>query len=169
MKWVTRAHVDVDRVACSWLIKRYIDADAEFYFVAKEHVLETAKKEQAIPFDIEGSELEDKDDSCTFTAFLCKYELLDSGLTNLGDLMNAYCLPERYSHPFVSCLDAVSKGFSLLFPDDLENIEQQFCFFDALYTFYKIQTKEATKTLPIKKKEESNLLFTFSQETKNKS
>lgn len=70
MKWITRSHVHVDRVACPWLITRFIDSDAEFLFVPKSKVLEVAKKEAAIPFDTPGAEFHHRDDLCTFDVLI---------------------------------------------------------------------------------------------------
>jgi hypothetical protein len=165
MKWVTRAHIHIDRAACPWLIKRFIDTEAEFFFVAKEHVLETAKTEKATPFDIPGIELSHDDDSCTFVSFLNKYNLSEPALWKLGDLINIAQRGDFKSHPFASCLDAISQGYSLLFPDDLENIEQQFGLYDALYNFFRMNSTKDAKNISMKKKTDTNLLFSFPHET----
>jgi len=168
MKWITRAHVKIDRVACPWLIKRFIDTDAEFFFVAKEHVLEIAKTEKAIPFDVPGVELGHIDDSCSFIAFLNHYNLTDPALLKLGELVNAADLGELKTHPFASCLTAISEGYSLLFPDDLENIEEQVGLYDALYNYFKIHSKEETKSVSPRKNKDTTLLFSYPHDLKNK-
>lgn len=161
MKWVTRAHVHIDRVACPWLIKRFIDTDAEFIFVAKEHVEEVAKREKAIPFDVPEAELGHHNNSCSFIAFLDKYTLNEPALLKMGDLVNAADTSDFKSHPFASSLDAIAQGYSLMFPDDLENIEQQFALYDALYNFFRLKTNQDTKTTTQKKKVDPVQLFSF--------
>ena len=166
MKWITRAHINIDRVACPWLIKRFIDTDAEFYFVAKEHVLETAKMEKGIPFDVPCTPLSAKEDGCAFISFLQKYKLTEPALWKIGELILATQKSHNKTHPFASCLEAVSQGFSLLFPDDLENIEQQYSLYDALYNYYRLQTKDEQGKVVSKKKTNPELLFNFPHENK---
>src|SRR5512136_2746830 len=89
MKWITRAHVHVDRVACPWLIKRFVDSEAEFIFTANSIVEETAKKENAIPFDIKGAELGHHGDKCSFDAIIEKYNLKDTALLEFAKVINA--------------------------------------------------------------------------------
>ena len=89
MKWITRSHVHVDRVACPWLIARFIDSDAEFLFVPKCKVLAIAEKEGAIPFDTPGAMLHHRDDLCTFDAISKDYELTDKALLRIARVINA--------------------------------------------------------------------------------
>jgi len=138
MKWITRSHVHIDRVACPWLIKRFIDKDAKLLFVDRDKVVETAEKENAIPFDIPGVELGHHGDNCSFIAFLKKYNLQDPALVKIGELVNAADTDRADSHPFAVCLDAFSRGCSRLYPDDQENIQHQFELYDGLYSFYQI-------------------------------
>lgn len=161
MNWVTRAHVHIDRVACPWLIKRFIDTDAEFFFVAKEHVEEIVKREKAIPFDVPNVELGHHDNSCSFIAFLIKYNLNEPALQKMGALINAADTSDHKSHPFASCLDAIAQGYSLMFPDDLENIEQQFDLYDALYNYFRLKTNQEPKHIGQKKKTDPVQLFSF--------
>jgi hypothetical protein len=137
MKWITRAHVHVDRVACPWLITRFIDAQAEFLFVAKELVLETAKKENAIPYDTTDVELGHKDGHCSFVSIIKKYHLTDPTLLKLADIVNAADTGTMDQNEYASGLEVISSGFSLLFPDDHFNLEQQFVVYDALYAALK--------------------------------
>ncbi|MBP1732620.1 MAG: hypothetical protein H6Q55_3049 [Deltaproteobacteria bacterium] len=88
MKWITRSHVHVDRVACPWLISRFIDSEAEFLFVPKTQVLERAAIEGAIAFDTPGAELHHEGDLCTFDVIIRKFGLTDSALLRLA---NAWC------------------------------------------------------------------------------
>jgi len=145
MKWVTRAHVHIDRVACPWLIKRFIDTEAEFLFVAKEHVNEIAKEEDAIPFDSPGVALGHHEEHCSFISFLKKYKLTDPALWKLGELVDAADTDNFKGHAYASCLNALAHGFSMLFPDDLDNVEQQFVVYDALYNYFRLNTHKEEK------------------------
>ena len=89
MKWITRSHVNVDRVACPWLITRFIDSDAEFLFVPKSKVMEIAEKTGAIPFDTLGAELHHRDDLCSFDVIIKAYELTDKALLRMAKVINA--------------------------------------------------------------------------------
>ncbi|MDD2716602.1 MAG: chromate resistance protein [Candidatus Wallbacteria bacterium] len=138
MKWVTRAHVQIDRVACPWLIKRFIDSEAEFTFVAKDLVLKQAAKDNAIPFDIQDVELGHHGKSCSFVAIMEKYNLKDRALLKLAEVVNAADTGMQSSNPYAPGLDAIARGFSLLHPDDFDNLEAQFMVYDALYTFFRL-------------------------------
>ena len=89
MKWITRSHVHVDRVACPWLITRFVDSDAEFIFVPKSKVMEIAEKTGAIPFDTEGAHLHHRQDRCTFDAIIEDYSLTDAALLRMARVINA--------------------------------------------------------------------------------
>ena len=131
MKWITRSHVHVDRVACPWLITRFIDSEAEFLFVAKKKVLEIAEKEGAIPFDTPGAKLHHRDDLCTFDVIIQEYALTDRALLRMAKVINA-------ADPLAAGLEAIAVGYSLRFPDDKENIKRQFELFDALYAWCRL-------------------------------
>ena len=139
MKWITRAHVHVDRVACPWLIKRFIDSQAEFLFVTPNLVNESAKQEGAIPFDVKGVELGHHDGHCSFVAILQKYNLKDPVLLALGDIIDAADTGNLDANSYAPGLEAVAQGFSLMYPDDYENLETQFAVYDALYAFLKLK------------------------------
>jgi hypothetical protein len=146
MKWITRAHVHVDRVACPWLIKRFIDSEAEFLFVAQALLKDTAEKTGAIPFDAEGVELGHKDGHCSFVTIVEKYGLKDPVLHRIADIVNAADTGNLDKNPYAPGLEAIASGFSLMFPDDYENLENQFAVYDALYAFLKLQVaKENSK------------------------
>jgi hypothetical protein len=146
MKWVTRAHVHVDRVACPWLISRFIDSDAEFIFVAPTLVKKVAEVENAIPFDAEGVELGHKNGHCTFITIIEKYSLKDPVLHRIGEIVNAADTSNLDKDLYAPGLEAIASGFSLMFPDDYENLENQFLVYDALYAFLKLQlAKEKCK------------------------
>jgi hypothetical protein len=139
MKWITRAHVHVDRVACPWLIRRFIDAEAEFSFVARPLVEEEAGKTGAIPFDAPGVELGHHGDDCSFVSIVKKYELKDPALHMLAEVVNAADTGKIDSNPYAPGLEAIAQGFSLMRPDDFENLEAQFMVYDALYAFFKLK------------------------------
>src|SRR5450756_402429 len=136
MKWITRSHVHVDRVACPWLIRRFIDSQAEFLFVASNLVQETAERENAIPFDIAGVELGHKGADCSFVSIIKKYDLKDKALLALADAVNAADTNTLDSNQYAYGLEAIAQGFSLMYPDDNSNIEKQFQVYDAMYAFF---------------------------------
>jgi hypothetical protein len=139
MKWITRSHVHVDRVACPWLITRFIDSDAEFLFVPKSKVLEMAEKEGAIPFDTPGAELHHRGDMCTFDVIIKDYELTDKALLRMARVVNAADTDNLDSDPIAAGLEAIAVGYSLRFPDDTENLAGQFEVYDALYAWCRLQ------------------------------
>ncbi|PWB76243.1 chromate resistance protein [candidate division GN15 bacterium] len=139
MKWVTRSHVHVDRVACPWLITRFVDSSAEFLFVAADQVEEVAKNQQAIPFDITGAELGHHGDSCSFDAIIRKYGLKDKALLRLARIVNAADTDRLSAEPVASGLEAIAVGFSVRYPDDRENLCRQFEVYDALYAWCRLQ------------------------------
>ena len=144
MKWVTRAHVHVDRVACPWLISRFIDSDAEFMFVAPTLVKKVAEVENAIPFDAEDVELGHKDGHCSFVTIIEKYSLKDPVLHKIAEVINAADTGNLDKNSYAPGLEAIASGFSLMFPDDYENLENQFLVYDALYAFLKLQLAKET-------------------------
>ncbi|MCX6101092.1 MAG: chromate resistance protein [Candidatus Bipolaricaulota bacterium] len=125
MLWITRSHVHVDRVACPWLIQRFVDGDAEFLFVAACEVEATAASTGAIPFDVPGAELGHRDGACSFDAIVAKYGLKDRALLRMAKIVNAADTDRMSNDPLAAGLEAVATGFSLRFPDDLENLERQ--------------------------------------------
>jgi len=139
MKWITRSHVHVDRVACPWLISRFVDSDAEFLFVPKSQVLKIAKEQEAIAFDTPGAELHHRGDLCTFNVIIEEYELADPGLLILADIVRAADTDRLEDNPIAAGLEAIAVGFSLRFPDDHENLEYQFEVYDALYAWCRLE------------------------------
>ena len=144
MKWVTRSHVHVDRVACPWLITRFIDSEAEFRFAPKDEVLAVAEREGAIPFDSPGVELTHDGDLCSFDALIRKYRLTDPALLRLARIVNAADTDRFERDPVAAGLEAIAVGYSLRFPDDLENLERQFAVYDALYAWCRLDTARRT-------------------------
>jgi hypothetical protein len=138
MKWITRSHVHVDRVACPWLISRFIDSEAEFLFAPKSQVLERATKEGAIPFDTPGAELHHEDDLCTFDVIIRKFGLTDPALLRMAGVVNAADTNRPAKDPLASGLEAIAVGYGLRFPDDHENLARQFDVYDALYAWCRL-------------------------------
>lgn len=138
MKWITRSHVHVDRVACPWLITRFIDSDAEFLFIPKSKVLEIAEKEGAIAFDTPGADLHHRDDLCTFDVIIKEYELNDEPLLRMAKIINAADTNRFENDPLAAGFEAIAVGYSIRFPNDLENIMGQFEVYDALYAWCRL-------------------------------
>ena len=138
MKWITRSHIHVDRVACPWLINRFIDSDAEFMFVPKSQVLAVAEKEGAIAYDTPGAELHHRGDLCTFDVLIEEYELVDKALLRLAKIVNAADTDNLQNDPMAAGLEAIAVGFGLRFPDDFVNLEHQFQVYDALYAWCRL-------------------------------
>ena len=140
MKWITRSHVHVDRVACPWLITRFVDNEAEFLFAPRSQVLAVAEQTGAIPFDVPGVELGHQDGRCSFESIIFKYELKDAALLRLAKIVHAADVEEDIdSDPIGRGLDAIAVGYSLRFPDDEENLSRQFEVYDALYAWCRLQ------------------------------
>ncbi len=144
MKWITRSHVHVDRVACPWLITRFIDSDAEFLFVPKSKVLEIAEKEGAIAFDTPGADLHHQDDLCTFDVIIKEYELTDKPLLRMAKIINAADTNRLENDPLAAGFEAIAVGYSIRFPNDLENIMGQFEVYDALYAWCRLDVAKKT-------------------------
>jgi len=143
VKWVTRSHVHVDRVACPWLISRFIDSQAEFIFVPKSRVMEVAKEQGAIPFDVADVELGHHGEGCSFDAIIQKYDLKDPALMRLAKIVNAADTNRLASDPIAAGLEAIASGFSIRFPDDVENLAHQFTVYDALYAWCRLETAKS--------------------------
>lgn len=138
MKWVTREYVHVDRTACPWLIKRFIDSKPEFFFVPVEDIEEVATKEKAIPFDVPGAELGHKGDKCSFDAFIEKYKVNDPAVLEVAKIVRA-ADTDRPDSPEAPGLEAVMTGISMGSKDDHEAITTAAPVYDALYTFCRLK------------------------------
>jgi hypothetical protein len=140
MLWVTRSHVHVDRVACPWLISRFVDSDAEFIFVPKSQINKVAKETGAIPFDAPGVELGHKDGKCSFESIIEYYELTDRALLRLAKIVHAADVSADWDTDDIAPgLEAIAVGYSLRFPNDEENLSRQFDVYDALYAWCRLQ------------------------------
>ena len=140
MKWVTRSHVHVDRAACPWLITRFVDSEAEFIYVAKNQVEQVVKETGAIPYDVPNVQLGHKGGKCSFESIIEKYELTDPALLRLAKIVHAADIEsELHTDTIAAGLEAIATGFSIRFPDDLENLERQLEVYDALYAWCRLQ------------------------------
>ena len=137
MKWVTRENANVDRVACPWLIKRFIDKDAEFLFVPRDQVLEVAKKEDALSYDADGAEFGHKGNKCTFDALVEAYKLDDPALLMLAKIVNGADTSNPEAPPESAGLKAIAFGFALTVSDDHRKIELETPMYDGLYEWCK--------------------------------
>jgi hypothetical protein len=138
MKWITRENVKVDRVACPWLIKKFVDPQAEFYFVPADRVMAEASRLGAIPFDAPGAELGHHGQECSFEAILKKYNLTgDPALVLLGKIVNGADTDNTlYKQPEGPGLQAIAEGFRHLgFKDDQEINAAEWIVYDALYAY----------------------------------
>ena len=139
MKFVTRRHARVDRIACPWLIRRFVDPDAEILFVPAEDVMTVAKRERAIPFDVPGVELGHHGAGCSFDAFIDKYELEDPALRLLAEIVRGADTDERNLRPESAGLYAIASGFHSLRPsryaDDHAVLAAESAVYDALYEY----------------------------------
>jgi hypothetical protein len=144
MKWITREHAKVDRIACPWLIKKFVDKDAKFLFVPPHKVLEVMKNENAIPFDIPNVEFGHHGDECSFDSIIKKYELYKKNpeLLILAKIVRGADTEKRQLTPQSEGLAAIAAGFNVISKDDYENMEKQFPVYDALYVFAKSNNKE---------------------------
>lgn len=140
MKWITRSHVHVDRIACPWLITRFIDSEAEFLFVPKSEIERVAKETGAIPFDAPGVELGHHEGRCSFESIILKYELKEPGLLRMAKIVHAADVAEDIDLDTIARgLEAIATGYSLRFPEDLENLLRQFEVYDALYAWCRLE------------------------------
>ena len=136
MRWITREHPKIDRVACPWLITKFIDPEAEFLLAPTASVLARAAELHAIPYDIEGVELSHDGSLCSFDAFLQKYALTDHPvLQELAVIVRGADTDRLDIAPQAAGLLAISLGLSQLFPDDHDLITRGFLIYDALYAW----------------------------------
>lgn len=140
MKWITRSHIHIDRVACPWLISRFIDSEAEFIFVSKTQVAPRAIEIGAIPYDIPNVELGHQDGKCSFESIIEKYGLTDPALLRLAKIVHAADIEtDLHTDEIAPGLEAIAVGYSLRFPADSENLSRQFEVYDALYSWCRLQ------------------------------
>jgi hypothetical protein len=137
MKWVTREKARVDRIACPWLISRFIDREPTFLFVPAGEVMAVATREGAIPFDVPGVELGHHGERCSFDAFLEKYTIDDPALEAFALIVRGADTDDRGLTPESAGLYAVVSGFRDITRDDAGSMARQFPAYDALYAYCK--------------------------------
>jgi len=145
VRWITRSHVHVDRVACPWLIRRFVDSDADFVFVPRSEVERVAAETGATPFDVPGAELGHHDGKCSFEAILERYQLTDPALVRLARIVHAADVAQDLRNDEIAPgLEAIATGFGLVHLDDHENLEVQFHVYDALYAWCRLEVARET-------------------------
>jgi hypothetical protein len=138
VKWITREHVKVDRVACPWLIRKYIDAEAEFLFVPAADVATVAEREGATPFDTQGAKLGHRDGKCSFEAIIEEYGLLarDPALARMAEIVHGADVSADLDRvPESPGLKAIAEGFGMVYADDHAILEAEFPLYDALHAW----------------------------------
>jgi hypothetical protein len=135
MKWITRERPKIDRIACPWLILRFIEPDAEFLYVPAAKVLTIAQDTRAIPYDVPGVELSHVGERCSFDAFIAKHQLTDPGLQRLALIVRAADTSRLDLAPQCAGLYAISLGLSATIPNDHEMLRHGLIVYDALYAW----------------------------------
>src|SRR5262245_38785043 len=138
MKWITREKVKVDRVACPWLIRKFIDPDAEFLFVPEDNVIETAQREGALPYDVKGVEFGYHGKECSFDELVKKHQLdRDPAIVHLAKIVNGADTDNSlWNQPEAAGLKAIAEGFRHIgLKDDHEILAKEFIVYDALYAY----------------------------------
>jgi hypothetical protein len=147
MKWITRENANVDRIACPWLIKRFVDHEAEFLYVPTDQVMAAAAREGATPYDVPNVELGHVDGRCSFESIMLKHGLMeDKGLVELAKIVHAADVSADIdTSPYGRGLKAIAYGFAQLHgTDDHKKIALETPMYDALYAFCQQQTSEHT-------------------------
>ena len=147
MKWITRENANVDRIACPWLIKRFIDPDAEFLFVPRDEVLATAEREGGHSYDAQGAEYTHRDVKCSFDVLIEEFKLKDDpGLVRLAEIVHAADISEDIdSSPEGPGLSAIAHGFALLHgTEDHRKIQLESPMYDALYAWCQEEVGSAS-------------------------
>jgi hypothetical protein len=142
MEWVTRERPKIDRIACPWLILRFIDAQAQFHYVPTDRVVSMARETGAIPYDIPGVELTHVGELCSFDAFLKRYQLDDPALSHLAVIVRGADTSQLDLAPQCAGLYAMSLGLSATFTDDHEMLRHGLVMYDALYAWCTKLQKE---------------------------
>lgn len=143
MKWITRERPRIDRIACPWLVARFIDGDPEFLYVPAGDVMRIARETGAIPYDVPDVELGHHGDRCSFDAFIGKYRLDSPALEKLALIVRAADCDVLHRAPEAAGLLAISSGLSLRFADDHEMLKHGMVIYDALHAWCADTTREA--------------------------
>jgi rhodanese-related sulfurtransferase len=144
-RWVTRERPKIDRIACPWLVKRFIDPDAEFLYVPTPEVRAVAAEKQAVPYDVPDVEFTHEGDLCSFDAFVSRYRLKDPALDELARIVRGADTGQLGLAPQAAGLLAVSLGLSLIFRNDHEMLKHGMTMYDALYRWCR-EGKQETHT-----------------------
>lgn len=142
MKWITRERPKIDRIACPWLVKKFVDNDAEFIYVPKEQVFEKAKELNAIPYDIPGAEYSHCGNECTFDFIIKKHNINDPALLQLAEIVRGADTDQFDLAKQSAGLWAISPGLSYNYQDDHEMLETGMKIYDALYSWAKYVQEE---------------------------
>jgi hypothetical protein len=143
MKWVTRRNAKVDRIACPWLIRRFVDPEAGFLYVPSDEVAAVARDQGAVPYDAPGAELGHVDRRCSFESILMKYRLSDPALQLMGRIVHGADITQDIAiEPEAAGLRAIAEGFSLTFGErDLDKLAAELPVYDALYAWCKTRVE----------------------------
>jgi hypothetical protein len=136
MLWVTHSHVGASQVACAWLIQRFVDNEAEFMFVAASKVHEAAEENEGMPFDVPEAQIGGDDQQSAFESIIVRYELDDPGVQEMAGVVGGI---DREGNPLRLSLDALAEGYGMRFPDDEENMANQFEVYDSLYAWCRLK------------------------------
>jgi hypothetical protein len=142
MKWITRERPKIDRIACPWLIKNFVDPEAEFIYVPKEQVFESAKALNAIPYDILGAEYTHEGERCTFDYIIKKHGLTDPAILQIAEIVRGADTARFDLAQQAAGLWAISAGLSYNFKDDQEQLALGLIIYDALYSWAKFVQEE---------------------------
>jgi len=150
MKWITREKPKIDRIACPWLIKRFIDPDAEIIYVPADQVITKAAELNAVPFDLPGVEYTHYEDQCTFDYFIRRHQLKDAALDRVAAIVRGADTDRHDFAPQAAGLSAIFMGLSKNIPDDHELLDLGMWIYDGLYTWAKYLYKQKhTKEAPV--------------------
>ncbi|MDB4925656.1 chromate resistance protein ChrB domain-containing protein [Mucilaginibacter sp.] len=150
MKWITREHPKIDRIACPWLIKRFIDAEAEIIYVPFDEVMIKAKELNAVPFDLPGIEYTHYDDHCTFDYFIKKHHLKDAALDRVAAIVRGADTDRHDFAPQAAGLEAIFSGLAYNIKDDQELLSLGMTIYDGLYSWAKhLHQLKHTQTGPV--------------------
>ncbi len=142
MKWITRERPKIDRIACPWLIKNFVDLQAEFIYVPKEQVFSKAKELDAIPYDIPGAEYSHENDLCTFDYIVRRHNIVDPAIQQIALIVRGADTDRFELAPQSAGLWAISAGLSYNFKDDYEMLNLGLKIYDALYSWSKYVSEE---------------------------
>jgi hypothetical protein len=142
MKWITRERPKIDRIACPWLIKNFVDSDAEFIYVPKDQVFGKAKELNAIPYDLPGAEYTHLNEFCTFDFIMKKHQIIDPALHQIAEIVRGADTDSFELAPQAAGLWAISAGLSYNYKDDQEMLSIGMKIYDALYSWAKYVQEE---------------------------